>query len=238
MDKKAKPVATSKKVKSNQYREVWDVLSQIDCSDFAEKKMGLTYLSWAWAWGILMDRFPDSHFEVVYFSSLSKFVDEAGDPVEDRKEYPYEIHPDGTATVWVKVCVNGVWRRMWLPVMDHRNQSIKNPNSRQISDTTMRCLVKCLALFGLGHYIFAGEDLPPGEKDAAPAADPAVVPIKATLAHVLKGWEDTAVGYMIELKWIKKGQTWKDISDENAKKLVDRKDSFKEKAEAHAASRN
>ena len=102
----------------------------------------------------------------------------------------------------------------------------------------MRCLVKCLALFGLGHYIFAGEDLPPGEKDAAPAADPAVVPIKATLAHVLKGWEDTAVGYMIELKWIKKGQTWKDISDENAKKLVDRKDSFKEKAEAHAASRN
>ena len=44
--------------------------------------------------------------------------------------------------------------------MDYKNTAIANPNSRQVSDTKMRCLVKCLAMFGLGHYIFAGEDLP------------------------------------------------------------------------------
>jgi len=54
---------------------------------------------------------------------------------------------------------------MWLPVMDFRNNSISNPNSRQISDAKMRALVKCLAMLGLGHYIYAGEDLPAGDAD-------------------------------------------------------------------------
>jgi hypothetical protein len=49
---------------------------------------------------------------------------------------------------------------MWLPVMDYKNNAVENPNARQVSDTKMRCLVKCLAMFGLGHYIYGGEDLP------------------------------------------------------------------------------
>ena len=53
---------------------------------------------------------------------------------------------------------------MWLPVMDNRNNSIANPSSRQVSDTKMRCLVKCFALYGLGHYIYAGEDIPSESK--------------------------------------------------------------------------
>jgi hypothetical protein len=59
-------------------------------------------------------------------------------------------------------------RMMWLPVMDHRNNAIKNPDARKISDTKMRCLVKCLAMFGLGHYIYAGEDVPSTEQESAP----------------------------------------------------------------------
>lgn len=234
MDKKTKEL--------DPFREVWETLSQVDCSAFAEKKMGLTYLSWAWAWGILMDHFPDAQFEVVYFlkpDSPSEIIEDGGIVTKlTARKFPYEIHPDGTVTVWVKVFVHGVWRMMWLPVMDHRNNAVKDPNARQISDTTMRCLVKCLALFGLGHYIYAGEDLPPGERDATPTAVPAVIPAKSTLAHVLKGWEDKANMYMIKLRWIKKGQTWKDITDDQAQKVVDKKDSFKEKAEEHAASRN
>ena len=50
-----------------------------------------------------------------------------------------------------------------MPVMDHRNNAIANPDARKISDTKMRCLTKCLAMFGLGHYIYAGEDLPEQE---------------------------------------------------------------------------
>jgi len=49
---------------------------------------------------------------------------------------------------------------MWLPVMDYKNKAIAHPDSRAISDTRMRCLTKCLAMYGLGHYIYAGEDLP------------------------------------------------------------------------------
>ena len=62
---------------------------------------------------------------------------------------------------------------MWLPVMDFRNKAISEPDARAISDSKMRCLVKCLALLGLGHYIYAGEDTPSeanGEKESPPAA--------------------------------------------------------------------
>jgi DNA polymerase III alpha subunit len=54
---------------------------------------------------------------------------------------------------------------MWLPVMDNRNKSIVNPTSREISDARMRCLVKAIALHGLGLYIYAGEDLPEAVKE-------------------------------------------------------------------------
>ena len=220
MDKK-----TKKEIEP--HKEVWDVLSKIDCSKHVEKKMGLTYLSWAWAWGIVMDHFPDTQFEVMYFA----------DPTNETKKYPYEIHPDGSATVWVKIYIYGVFRKMWLPVMDNRNNAIKNPNARQISDTTMRCLVKGLALFGLGHYIFAGEDLPESAEKEVVTKSTEVAP-KSQLAHVFQGWEELANLYLMELKWIKKGQTWKNISDANAKKVIARPQSFKEKAEAHAASSN
>ncbi len=60
----------------------------------------------------------------------------------------------------IKVDICGNVRPMWLPVMDHKNNAIQNPDQRKISDTRMRALTKCLALFGLGHYIYAGEDLP------------------------------------------------------------------------------
>lgn len=76
---------------------------------------------------------------------------------------PYSVHHDGTVTVYCTVMIGDMSRTMWLPVMDNRNNAIKNPDSRKISDTKMRCLVKCIAMFGLGLYIYAGEDLPQGE---------------------------------------------------------------------------
>lgn len=122
--------------------EVWNTLSKIDCSARIEKKQGLTYLSWAWAWGILMENYPESEFDFL----------------------PEETRPDGTMQIWVKVTVRqgeqSIMRVMWLPVLDHRNKPIINPDAFQVNTTRMRCLTKCLAMFGLGHYIYAGEDLP------------------------------------------------------------------------------
>lgn len=66
---------------------------------------------------------------------------------------------------------------MWLPVMSgFKNQAVSNPNARDVSDAKMRCLVKCMALYGLGHYIYAGEDVPSGKeepKEEKPKAKPA-----------------------------------------------------------------
>ena len=130
---------------STESREIWDNLSSIDVSKHIEKKGSLNYLSWAWAWGILMSEYPESTYE---FSS----------PV---------MYENGTCEVWVTVRVDKVSRKMWLPVMDNRNKSLTYPTSRDISDTRMRCLVKCLAMFGLGHYIYAGEDIPSIVPDAS-----------------------------------------------------------------------
>jgi len=120
------------------YEQIWNTLSRIDCNKHTEKKGNLTYLSWAWAWGILMENFADASF---------KFADN-------------ESHSDGTMTVHCTVTIGDCERSMWLPVMNYKNSAIVSPNARDISDNKMRCLTKTLALFGLAHYLYAGEDIP------------------------------------------------------------------------------
>jgi len=108
-------------------------------------------LSWAWAWGELMRHFPEATYtftEWEYPSGQSYITKDV------------LIYADETCSVECVVSIGDLARKMWLPVMDYRNNAIPNPSARQISDTKMRCLVKCLAMFGLGHYIYAGEDLP------------------------------------------------------------------------------
>ena len=122
--------------------DVWIKLASIDVSKKVKKKGGFSYLSWAWAWGVLMENYPDSSYsfkEPVFMS-------------------------DGSCEVWVDVTIclgeNSLTRTMWLPALDFRNKAIKNPSAMDINTARMRCLTKCLAMFGLGHYIYAGEDLP------------------------------------------------------------------------------
>jgi hypothetical protein len=128
-------------------QEVWDTLSRIDVGDYIETKgdrVKLSYLSWTWAWAQLMTHYPESQY---------RFPEDT-------------VHDDGTRTIncVVSVCrgKDQVNRHMWLPVMDHTNKAVTNPNARQISDTRMRCMVKCLSLFGLGLDVYAGSDLPIG----------------------------------------------------------------------------
>jgi hypothetical protein len=129
----------------------WKTLSAIDCSKHVEKKGNLSYLSWAWAWQTLMEHYPDSTY------TFSDPMTLCGETVE----------------VSVSVSVKGITHTMWLPVMDNRNKSIVNPTSRDISDARMRCLVKCIAMFGLGIYLYAGEDLPQAVQNAVVSGDQA-----------------------------------------------------------------
>jgi hypothetical protein len=125
------------------YKDIWQNLSAIDCTAHVEKKNGLSYLSWAWAWGTLMDHYPEAQYSF---------------------DAP-QVFPDQTQMVFCTVNIGECSRRMWLPVMDHRNKAIQNPDAFATNTAMMRCLVKCLALYGLAHYIFAGEDLPQSELD-------------------------------------------------------------------------
>lgn len=165
---------------SRQMPDIWGVLARINVNDHVEKKQGFSYLSWAWAWGVLMEHFPDSKFSFERFQDGSEVF----------------RYPDGSAEVRCALTINGITRTMWLPVMDHRNSAIKNPDARAVNDAKMRCLVKAMALFGLGHYIYAGEDLPD------PAKATAAEPVKADApdaVEVLKG-ELTSAKTMDELK--------------------------------------
>ena len=137
----------------NTYKSIWETLSKIDCSEHIEQiqygnRKPLSYLSWAWAWGILMEHYPQATY---------KFVQQPDTGV------PYIQMPDGTAEVRCIINIDNCQREMWLAVMDNKNNSVVNPSSTQINYSKMRCLTKCLAMFGLGHFIYAGEDIPSGE---------------------------------------------------------------------------
>jgi len=127
--------------------EIWQTLSKLNVDEHTEDRNGLSYLSWAWAWGIMMDHYPN--MSVTWHG--------------DGTHLDHIVYPGGTASVACTVSIGRVNQHMWLPVMDFRHKAIANPDARAISDAKMRCMVKCFALFGLGHYIYAGEDLPPGD---------------------------------------------------------------------------
>jgi hypothetical protein len=124
-------------------------LNAINVSDKTEKKNGMTYLSWAWAWGELKKLHPDATYTVY----------------ENKDGWLY--HTDGR-TCWVKtgVTVNGIENIEYLPVMDFRNNSIPadKVTSYDVNKAVQRSLTKSVARHGLGLYIYAGEDLPEGEE--------------------------------------------------------------------------
>ena len=113
-------------------------LRKINVNEHVEKKGNLSYLSWAWAVDVLLQNDQTATWEFP----------------EPR------TYPDGSVMVFCNVTALGKTMRMQLPVMDHKNNAIKNPDARKISDATMRCLAKCIACFGVGLYIYAGEDVP------------------------------------------------------------------------------
>jgi hypothetical protein len=130
-------------------------LLKINVNDHTEKKNGLTYLSWAWAWAEVLKADPSSTFEVKTFAH------------DQYTEMPY-MNVNGTAMVWVTVTMFGKPMTCMLPVMNHRNQPIQNPDAFQVNTAIMRCMTKAVALHGLGLYIYAGEDLPESDEKEAP----------------------------------------------------------------------
>lgn len=162
---------------------IFNTLSKINVNDMVEKKQTggntLTYLSWASAFQAAKENYPDLEYEV-------ERNPETG--------LPYWYDPLTGYMVFTKVTIGGQTHEMWLPVMDGTNHAMKaEPYEVQtkykkfkvpaatmcdINKAIMRCLVKNLSMFGLGLYIYRGEDLPECESQAQPTQAQPVKPIE------------------------------------------------------------
>lgn len=149
---------------------IFETLSKINVNDKTENKNGLTYLSWAWAWQEFKKIYPEATYTIK----------------RNEQGMPYIYDENLGYMVFTEVKVGELIHEMWLPVMDSANKAMKNrPYIYQVREykygkatgnmiektveaatmfdinkTIMRCLTKNLAMFGLGLYIYAGEDLP------------------------------------------------------------------------------
>jgi hypothetical protein len=169
---------------SEKTQSTFATLYAIDCNSHTEKKNGLTYLSWAWAWAETKKQFPGANYKVVKY---------------DGK--PYLFDTDLGYLVETEVTIGGETISMQLPVMDGNNKAQKATQysykakeyvnakwtgkylDREVEPATMfdintaimRCLTKNLAMFGLGLYIYAGEDLPESATSTPVSAPPQLV---------------------------------------------------------------
>jgi len=123
-------------------------LNSIDVNEHKEKKNGFDYLSWPYAVKALLSVCPDATWRSLEPTVLA----------------------DGSMIVWTEITANGITRTAYLPVLSPRNQAIKNPDAQLVNKAMQRCLVKAIALLGLGLYIYAGEDLPSEDDEADRAA--------------------------------------------------------------------
>ena len=158
----------------------FEKLSAINVNKHVEKKKDLTYLSWAWAWSEVKKACPDATYKI----GETEYDDALG----------FMCH--------TTVTIEGETLEMWLPVMDGANKSMKKTaysyttkygdkqvdgaTTFDINKTMMRCLVKNLAMFGMGIYIYAGEDLP----ETPTTVTPAVIPVESKLKDLKKGTTD------------------------------------------------
>lgn len=146
---------------------IFEILSNVNVGSHIEKKNGLSYLSWPYAWAEVKKFFPNATYKIKLFG---------------EKSLPYVYDENTGYMVFTSVTIDDITHEMWLPVMDGANKTMKSVKYTydtkyrknipveaatmfDINKTIMRCLVKNLSMFGLGLYIYAGEDIPESEKE-------------------------------------------------------------------------
>lgn len=169
-----------------QVAEKFNQLTSLNLNEKTESKNGLTYVSWANAWKAFKEVYPTATYRIIK------------DP---KTNMPYFVDPIMGIMVFTEVSANGLTYEMWLPVMDGANKAMKTePYTYQVWDkvnrqyvekkveaadmfcinrTIMRCLVKCLAMFGLAIYIYAGEDMPETVESSSEEPQQNATPAKA-----------------------------------------------------------
>ena len=163
----------------------FETLNKISVNGHTENKNGLTYLSWTWAWSEIKKQCPEAQYEILKFEN----------------NLPYVYDENTGYMVFTRMTINNQTYEMWLPVIDGNNKAMLNhpytykvkeyENGKftgkykeklvecatmfDINKTIMRCLVKNIAMFGLGIYIYAGEDMPEGYEISKEEAEKIVI---------------------------------------------------------------
>ena len=187
----------------------FEELSKINVNDKTESKNGLTYLSWTWAWSEFKKQCPEADYEIY----------------KQENGLPYVFDEDTGYMVFTKATDGKEWKEMWLPVMDGNNKamlnhpynykvkeyadgkwtggytekSVEKATMFDVNKTIMRCLVKNLAMFGLGIYIYAGEDLPEGYEMTKEEAEKMVVTFGKYKGQTLKEVKEVNYNYLYYL---------------------------------------
>ena len=146
---------------------VYSTLAKIDVKPYISKKMGLNYLSWAKAWGLVKAIYPNATY---HYTEYQEYLPSQNGWVPTGRTVDYRLTNAG-CEVEVTVTINGESTKEQLYVMDNRNKPVKNPDYGQINKAQKRCLVKALANAGLGLEVYAGEDLPSDETETAQKAN-------------------------------------------------------------------
>lgn len=205
----------------------FEELSKISVNEHTENKNGLTYLSWTWAWSEIKKQCPDASYEIEKFEN----------------NLPYTYDENTGYMVFTKVTIDNQTYEMWLPVMDGNNKAMLNhPYTYKVKEyknkewtggytektvepatmfdinkTIMRCLVKNIAMFGLGIYIYAGEDMPEGYEISEEEAGRIIVNFGKYAGKTLGEIKEIDTGY---LEWmIGSEQTKQSMKDAIAKLL-------------------
>ena len=161
----------------NNKKSIFESLFEINVNECVEKKNGLSYLSWAYAWAEVKKKFPAATYKIYQFG---------------ENHLPYVFDEGIGYMVFTSVTIEGLTHSMLLPVMDSSNRTMKSrgytydtkfKNDISVEPATMfdvnkaimRCLVKNLAMFGLGLYIYAGEDLPEIETERITQKDAVIL---------------------------------------------------------------
>jgi hypothetical protein len=166
---------------------VFDTLNQINVNDKTEAKNGLTYLSWAWAWAEVKKVYPDADYTIKKFgdAQLPYVYDEntgymvfTDVTIEGQTHEMWLCVMDGAnkamkSAPYTYTVKNGNYKYAKFNTEDGKfydkygneqhefiEKTVEAATMFDINKTIMRCLVKNLAMFGLGLYIYAGEDLP------------------------------------------------------------------------------
>lgn len=176
-------------------KSVYETLSKINVKPKLEKKGKLDYLSWAMAWGMVKQVYPDANYKITEFP---EYVQTRNGWESTGRDVDYRQTSAGVEVEAV-VNINGESYSSKLFVMDYRNKPVFSPNYFDINKTQQRALVKALAIAGLGLNVYAGEDLPSPDSEKVTKNKQTTAAQPAQAANNLRNYQVNYKGQMVPM---------------------------------------